>query len=338
MNIIANISWNPYKWRSLFTNPKAGHSYVRDYPAHESLNFNFNKKGIDTDRDIYGYIRWNNPPRPEKFSDGDLILFYSRNTEINQGQIVGVYGNASILRPEIQKTYKGFQNDVIWLNVKARKEYSMLFPKPLESRSYHQGRFVGQNGFRYDTDGLIERIISDELTELRTSGIQEEEYLVLKNIFNQYFDKEIPAFNSRDEQEIEEITDYYLSNKEEVVSDLRSYHPNTPELVTVNTKSYKRDNKIIAQLKIYRDFKCQMCETYILKKDGTYYIEAAHIKPKSQKGSESPDNILILCPNHHKEFDLGEREILVHNKDRIKFLLNGRMYEFDLSIKSQVRE
>ena len=44
--------------------------------------------------------------------------------------------------------------------------------------------------------------------------------------------------------------------------------------------------------------------------DGSFYIEAAHIKPKSQQGTETPDNILILCPNHHKEFDLGKREII----------------------------
>ncbi|MFH2029353.1 MAG: HNH endonuclease [Bacteroidota bacterium] len=43
-------------------------------------------------------------------------------------------------------------------------------------------------------------------------------------------------------------------------------------------------------------------------------MEAAHIKPKHKKSKETPENILILCPNHHKEFDFGRRIIREHNK------------------------
>ncbi|MBU0559050.1 MAG: HNH endonuclease [Bacteroidetes bacterium] len=50
------------------------------------------------------------------------------------------------------------------------------------------------------------------------------------------------------------------------------------------------------------------------KKNGDFYIEAAHIKPKHKKSKETPENILILCPNHHKEFDFGRRIIREHNK------------------------
>ena len=50
------------------------------------------------------------------------------------------------------------------------------------------------------------------------------------------------------------------------------------------------------------------------------------------KGTELPSNIIILCPNHHKEFDLGEREYIVRNADLLKIRLNGRPYSVDLRI------
>lgn len=88
-------------------------------------------------------------------------------------------------------------------------------------------------------------------------------------------------------------------------------------------KAYKRDNVIVANLKKLRDFTCQICKCQIKKADGSFYIEAAHIHPKAKAGEESPRNLLILCPNHHKEFDYGQREILIHTDEEIEFRLNG---------------
>lgn len=106
------------------------------------------------------------------------------------------------------------------------------------------------------------------------------------------------------------------------------------EIIEFHGKKYKRNNLAIALIKHLRGYKCQICETAIRKKDGSFYIEAAHIKPKSQQGTETPDNILILCPNHHKEFDLGKREIIEHTEYTIVFKLNGdKKYNIPLEIK-----
>ena len=44
-----------------------------------------------------------------------------------------------------------------------------------------------------------------------------------------------------------------------------------------------------------------------------------------------PHNILILCPNHHKEFDKGDRKIIEHTNDKIIFELNKKKYQIDLA-------
>lgn len=140
---------------------------------------------------------------------------------------------------------------------------------------------------------------------------------------------------SVDDEEQDEIIHEFENQhiaKQVIIAELKNLKPTDPELVTINSKSFKRDNRTIAQIKILRDFKCQICSTIIKKKDGTFYIEAAHIQPKYRKGPETPDNILLLCPNHHKEFDLGDLNISQHDKDKINFTLNGQEHKVSLKI------
>src|SRR5690606_20757066 len=88
--LLANITWNPFGWKnSNYTNPRAGHGYARNNIAGESLNFKFNKPGVDTSKTIHGYFQWTNSPN--WFIDGGLVFFYTRNTDERKGQIVGVY-------------------------------------------------------------------------------------------------------------------------------------------------------------------------------------------------------------------------------------------------------
>jgi 5-methylcytosine-specific restriction enzyme A len=75
-----------------------------------------------------------------------------------------------------------------------------------------------------------------------------------------------------------------------------------------------------------------MCGSTIRKKDGSLYIEAAHITPKKEKGTELPSNIILLCPNHHKEFDIGEKEILERDEKVLIIILNGSRYSIDLQV------
>jgi predicted restriction endonuclease len=51
--------------------------------------------------------------------------------------------------------------------------------------------------------------------------------------------------------------------------------------------------------------KCQICGFTFKTVKGTYYSEAAHIIPISDasEGVDHPDNIWILCANHHKMLD-----------------------------------
>jgi nitrite reductase/ring-hydroxylating ferredoxin subunit len=333
--IVANITWNKDGWRNLYLNPKAGHKFAREHVGHESLNFDFNKP-IDTKEKIHGYVQWTKTPA--HLADNSVIIFYTKNLITNKGEIVGVYCGSRVLTSPIEFPYKGFENDKLISNIEADPKTSFLFPIPLNADKYKQSnkkRLVPQSGFTYKDLLFAKTIIVDEISILkRSGGLRKDEYQKLKNIYKFITSEEYDdSMNTDDNLEQEEIIklDKEVS-KQDIIQDLRNVVPSLSEQVEYKGKRYKRDNKTIADLKIIRDFKCQICGVYILKKDGSYYIEAAHIIAKSSKGVETPDNILILCPNHHKEFDYGDKEIIHSDKEKVKFRMNGKLYSISLKI------
>ena len=337
--LIANITWNDSGWKNIYVNPKAGHRYAKTLPGHESLNFKFDKKGIDTSDKVYGYVHWISAPT--KLDKKAVIFFYTKNLTNSKNEIIGVYGNAEVIDPARETSWPGFENNKLFSNLFADKNLSLLFPAPLDSDKYSNSkRLVPQAGFTYVTLDLARQIISDELREATSSGITKEHFDKLVGIFEfitgEPYEESYPADKSVTEQiELEKEIQKDLTDekRKKLIEELKALTPSMPQQVVINGKTYDRDNKTIAILKFLRGSKCQICGGSILKKNGEHYIEAAHIKRKSTKGPETPDNILILCPNHHKEFDLGDRNIINHSAERIALELNGNRYDIDLSLR-----
>jgi predicted restriction endonuclease len=86
----------------------------------------------------------------------------------------------------------------------------------------------------------------------------------------------------------------------------------------------------VKALKQLCNFECQFpnCRTKIRKRNGDYYIEVAHIHPVANGGRSVIGNLLVLCPNHHKEFDHGSLEISEQTENKIRGIINGK--EFDI--------
>lgn len=161
-----------------------------------------------------------------------------------------------------------------------------------------------------------------------------------KQAIDDLFARNATSRSQQDEKEqielqesIEAQTARGLLTRDDIIKELASVTPQTQVMTDYRGRRYKRDNKTIAQLKVIRGYRCQLCGTSIRKKKGGFYVEAAHITAKSSGGPELPRNILVLCPNHHKEFDLGERRILTSENGVLHFQLNGQDYKIDLSLK-----
>lgn len=71
-----------------------------------------------------------------------------------------------------------------------------------------------------------------------------------------------------------------------------NYHVPRKALVRVIKEALKRKD-------ISHKWKCAFC-------DWTQTCQLHHIKPRKNSGNNDPNNLIILCPNHHSLADLGE--------------------------------
>jgi len=101
---------------------------------------------------------------------------------------------------------------------------------------------------------------------------------------------------------------------------------------SVVSRTIRCDTRMIQALKELCEFRCQFpdCGVRIPKQAGGFYIEVAHIQPVREGGQSILGNLLVLCPNHHKEFDYGETEIIEQTATMICGKLNDREFEIRL--------
>ncbi|MCS7253567.1 MAG: hypothetical protein RMK18_01535 [Armatimonadota bacterium] len=70
----------------------------------------------------------------------------------------------------------------------------------------------------------------------------------------------------------------------------------------------RRRGERSAWLRKLYDFKCQICLLQFPMPDGRMLIEVHYLKPLTLIGplGDHPGNMLVLCPNHHLQLELGE--------------------------------
>lgn len=80
-----------------------------------------------------------------------------------------------------------------------------------------------------------------------------------------------------------------------------------PGRVPQQTYRILRDTKLARQLKLLHQDQCQICGIALEAGRHGTYAEAHHIIPlgSGHKGPDHATNILVLCPNHHAQCDMG---------------------------------
>ena len=75
----------------------------------------------------------------------------------------------------------------------------------------------------------------------------------------------------------------------------------------VERSEQKRDRRKAIALKRLYGNTCQFCGTRLQVAEDRFYSEAAHIKGLGEphNGPDMASNMLVLCPNHHLQFDRG---------------------------------
>lgn len=84
-----------------------------------------------------------------------------------------------------------------------------------------------------------------------------------------------------------------------------------PERTETTTSRIIRNTEIVTDLKEIYDYECQVCGDRREKSEERGYAEGHHLKPlgNPHNGPDTRENIILLCPNHHADFDYGRISI-----------------------------
>nr|WP_310927627.1 HNH endonuclease [Halogeometricum sp. S3BR5-2] len=80
-----------------------------------------------------------------------------------------------------------------------------------------------------------------------------------------------------------------------------------PERVETSRTRVVRNTPLATALKRRYDFACQVCGARRRREAEEGYSEAHHVRPlgRPHDGPDAEANLLVLCPNHHADFDYG---------------------------------
>lgn len=182
-----------------------------------------------------------------------------------------------------------------------------LFKRMVNERGALQTAKDLLNGPNRISDGLTNLVLHSRLDLSLEANVIKPEWRSLFNL--EQLETAIKRLNELDYTVDNEVTQY--------IEKLKSNNRRKPERKSYTTNSIIRDQGIPKKIKELYEYKCQICNTR-LEAHNYWYAEAAHIKPLGDphEGDDMLENILCLCPNHHKLFDIGG--IFIENDFTVK--------------------
>ena len=112
----------------------------------------------------------------------------------------------------------------------------------------------------------------------------------------------------------------------------KNYLEDFPEVEDIKKEivinQIKRVKSIVDTLKEKYNYKCQLCEFNFKMKNGNEYCEAHHLVQLSLGGSQMPDNVIIVCPNHHRMLHYAKDvSYYYNNSNELESIqINGKIY------------
>jgi len=104
----------------------------------------------------------------------------------------------------------------------------------------------------------------------------------------------------------------------DAIDDLNAPPPGAvvPEKMYRTTASYSRDQKIRSFVINRAKGCCEYCgkEGFLMSDGKSHYIEAHHIIALADEGEDTVENVIALCPKHHREAHFGANRAALENE------------------------
>ncbi len=255
----------------------------------------------------------------QKMEIGDYVLFYSHYAYIQAGEIQMALISEDLalkLWPRDKETHEAwsclyFIKNLRNINIPIKDfnyaaGYDMEYLRGLQRvEEKHLYKILASYG---NLDNFIENI---------TIGLKDYQVGELNKISQ----KEPEKIGSAELESIDNI--FGERDPDEVLAELSARNlDRAPEERQLQSIRIVRDYKLVRAIKEKYHNRCQVqtCQFTFKMSNGGFYSEAAHIKAISTRaiGVDVAENILVLCPNHHKMLDYGAMEILPNKKVKIE--------------------
>ena len=94
----------------------------------------------------------------------------------------------------------------------------------------------------------------------------------------------------------------------------------------VATKWEALRSKIVKEkVRAKRGDECQLCGHTFRRKDGGWYSESHHIIDLAKGGPDDDENLLVVCPTHHKELHYADVSWPGGTKKPVEVVINGKL-------------
>lgn len=80
-------------------------------------------------------------------------------------------------------------------------------------------------------------------------------------------------------------------------------HGKIPHKSRYEVYRFVRDPIVVRKLKRLYDNQCQICGFTFEYEKNKFYSEVHHYNPMEEGGPDDVDNMIVVCPNHHSQFD-----------------------------------
>lgn len=264
-------------------------SLIRSYLGEPEIS-NFNNAVTTSEIPVWGLepgkankLRW------DTFCMGDIVIFVPSNQDILVTRIIH-----KVRDEKLAKRLWGTSS-------KSGQTWELVFFVDILSVLHIEKRaLLDELGYDIKDNLMGNRRVTDRFFKRFDS---------VGSFIHKYssFEVNIHSFN---EEVADKILDYSVS-KDEMLDTLRSKleeTTNSSEFIEISGKRIKRNIVIAKFAKVKADYSCQACGFTFIKKDGSRYVEAAHIQPLALSKLDTVRNIVALCPNCHKKLDYGNEK------------------------------
>ena len=130
---------------------------------------------------------------------------------------------------------------------------------------------------------------------------------------------------------ISQTYDMTEQERDEIIAEIDKRNKGyKPKRVRLFGGSYRRNPVLSTLLKEKYGDHCQICDL-ILEVEKGFFCDTHHVVPLKNGGTDTSDNVVVICPNHHRLLDRSVSKIV--SKTPLKMVIENKHQQFAIDFK-----